>query len=525
MNRILGLLLCASLGWTASCKRPPEVLSLVQISSGSVSGVTTADGQVASFKGIPFAAPPVGALRWKAPKPVEPWAGIRMCDAFGPSPMQPRPVPFAMYTSDYLIPDSPIEEDCLYLNVWTAATSADEKRPVLVWIYGGGFVTGGSAVPIYDGEALAREGILFVSINYRVGVFGYLAHPALSAESPYGTSGNYALQDQIAALEWVQRNIAAFGGDPARVTIAGQSAGSMSVNCLMASPQAKNLFHRAIGQSGSLMLDESPRSPRQLGTAEQLGTAMAERLGVTDLAALRALSADTLLARAQQVGGYGPIIDGFFLPKPIPDLIQQSQYNDVPLLTGWNADEGFVGTPLTAKDFEADLIATYGAVSAERLLRFYPAVNDTAVLLSQRMLSRDLIFALPNYLWAEGHSTAGQSSVFLYYFDHTPPGPAEFAQYGAHHTAEVPYALHTLDHLDRPWQPVDRQLENLMTNYWVNFIKNGNPNGEGLPVWVEFKTADPLSMRLGSLNGAVITGLGQVPEVASLNELRDALGE
>ncbi|HRH60881.1 MAG TPA: carboxylesterase family protein, partial [Chitinophagaceae bacterium] len=225
---------------------------VVKTNAGLISGIINDDATVRIYKGIPFAAPPVGELRWKAPQPLQSWSGVKKCDAFSASPMQNKPTPFMMYTPEFLIPEQPISEDCLYLNVWTAAKSSKEKRPVIVWIYGGGFVSGGSACAIYDGENLAKKGVVFVSINYRVGVFGFLAHPELTKESNGKGSGNFAFLDQIAALQWVKKNIEAFGGDPNRVTIAGQSAGSFSVNALMASPVAKGLFQRAIGESGAM---------------------------------------------------------------------------------------------------------------------------------------------------------------------------------------------------------------------------------------------------------------------------------
>src|ERR1700761_368190 len=254
VNLVLGaLILSASILFYSFVVLKPMPLVEVRTEAGLVSGVTNSTGDVTAYKGIPFAAPPVGDLRWKAPQPVKHWDGVRKCDAFGPSPMQPKPTPFMVYTSEFLIPESPISEDCLYLNVWTNAKSSSDKKAVFVWIYGGGFGSGGSACPIYDGEAMAKKGVIVVTINYRVGVFGFLAHPELTKESPDKASGNYGLLDQIAALKWVQKNIAAFGGDPDRVTIAGQSAGSMSVNCLMASPLAKGLFQKVIGESGAMV--------------------------------------------------------------------------------------------------------------------------------------------------------------------------------------------------------------------------------------------------------------------------------
>ncbi|HXB09294.1 MAG TPA: carboxylesterase family protein, partial [Puia sp.] len=230
----------------------------VKVEGGLISGAVNQAGNIHVFKGVPFAAPPVGVLRWKAPQPVPSWTGVKSCVAFGPSPMQDAPVPFSMWSEEFLIRKEPIGEDCLYLNIWSGAAAPTEKRPVLLWIYGGGFGSGGANVPIYDGEAMAKKGVVFVSINYRVGIFGFFAHPALTRESGHGASGNYGLLDQIAALKWVRKNIAAFGGDPANVTIAGQSAGSISVNCLVASPLASGLFQRAIGESGASFTNGNP---------------------------------------------------------------------------------------------------------------------------------------------------------------------------------------------------------------------------------------------------------------------------
>ncbi|MDQ3292631.1 MAG: carboxylesterase family protein, partial [Bacteroidota bacterium] len=259
---------------SSSFKPAPATLGVVKTQSGLVSGLKNQTVDIAIYKGIPFAAPPVNELRWKAPQPVKPWAGVRRCEAFGPSPMQADPAPFSMWSAEFLIPKEPISEDCLYLNVWSGAKSANEKRPVLVWIYGGGFNSGGSAVPIYDGEAMAKKGIVFVSLNYRVGVFGFFSHPELTKESGKNASGNYGLLDQIAALQWVQKNIAEFGGDPKNVTIAGQSAGASSVVCLVASPLAKNLFHKAIAQSGG----GYTRITTTLSQAEEEGVKLVQEL-------------------------------------------------------------------------------------------------------------------------------------------------------------------------------------------------------------------------------------------------------
>ncbi|QMU27510.1 carboxylesterase/lipase family protein [Adhaeribacter radiodurans] len=455
----------------------PLALGVVKTQAGLVSGIKNQAGDVAIYRGIPFAAPPIKDLRWKAPQPVKPWSGVKRCEVFGPSPMQADPAPFSMWSAEFLIPKEPISEDCLYLNVWSGVKSAAEKRPVLVWIYGGGFNSGGSAVPIYDGEALAQKGIVFVSINYRVGIFGFFAHPDLSKESGKNASGNYGLLDQIAALQWVQKNIAAFGGDPKNVTIAGQSAGSMSVNCLVASPLAKNLFVKAIAQSGA----NFSRGTTTLQQAEQDGVKLAQTVNVTSLADLRAKPAKELMQQTQ--ARRGPIIDGYVLPMPIAEIFAAGQENKVALLTGWNEDEGLVFGPLkTAEEFRKQAEQQYGA-EAKTFLEHYPAGDEAQAINSQYRLSRDMIFGVQNYTWANVQSQQEKQKVFVYRFTRKVPATGEYVKYGAFHTGEVPYAYNNLKFVDRPWQPVDQQLASSMSAYWANFIKNGNPNGAGLPEW------------------------------------------
>jgi para-nitrobenzyl esterase len=325
----------------------------IQIQSGRVRGTISKTGNIRIYKGIPFAAPPVGDLRWKAPQPAEPWNDVRTCDAFGPSPVQPPPAPFMFWSSEFLIPGESISEDCLYLNVWTGAESPDERRPVLVYIYGGGFRSGGSGCPIYDGEAMAEKGVVFVSFNYRVGVFGFLAHPELTQEADYQASGNYALLDMIAALRWVQENISSFGGDPANVTIAGQSAGAFGVNYLAASPLARGLFHRAIAQSGGSFYTSPRRPTPTLETAEQQGIDFAESINCRSLAELRAKSAGELL-QAQGAPSW-PIVDGYVVPEPIYDVYAKGRQNDVPVLLGWNKDDKVMSRPMKADAFRAQM--------------------------------------------------------------------------------------------------------------------------------------------------------------------------
>lgn len=465
---------------------------VVNTGAGAVSGIVNTSGDVHIFKGIPFAAPPVGDLRWKAPQPVQSWNGIKKCDAFGASPMQASPAPFSMWSEEFLIQKEPISEDCLYLNVWTNAKAANAKQPVLVWIYGGGFQSGGSNVPIYDGEAMAKKGIVFVSINYRVGIFGFFAHPELTKESPNHASGNYGIQDQVAALKWVQKNIAAFGGDPNNVTIAGQSAGSMSVNCLVASPLAKGLFNKAIAESGASVVS-GVFGNTNLQQAEENGIKAATSLKANTLEELRKLPASELM-KAQSMRGV--IVDGYVLPQSIADIFAAHKENKATLLTGWNENEGLVfGAIKKADEFKKQLEQQYGT-DAPTALQYYPATNDSIASVAQYDLSRDVIFGVQNYAWANMASTQG-NKVYVYQFTRKVPGTGQYAKYGAFHTGEVPYAYNNLKFVNRPWEKADHELAEVMSSYWENFIKTGNPNGKNLPEWKAYNTNDKQVMLLG----------------------------
>lgn len=484
---------------------PTPAFKVVKTDAGMVSGTTSADGSVHIFKGIPFAAPPLGNLRWRAPQPVKPWTGVKKCDQFGPSPMQAKPAAFSMWSEEFLIPKEPISEDCLYLNVWSGAKSPKEKRPVLVWIYGGGFNSGGSAVPIYDGEAYAKKGVVFVSINYRVNVFGFFAHPELTKESPNNTSGNYGLMDQVAALKWVQQNIAAFGGDPANVTIAGQSAGSMSVNCMVATPLAKGLFKKAIAESGA----NFSRGYTTLQQAEENGIKLSEKLNAKSIADLRNMSAEELFQKSQ--GQMGPVVDGYVLPQTIAEIFAAGKANDVALLTGWNQDEGLLFGPIkTASDFRTQAAAQYNADSAT-FLKYYPASTDAEAAASQLNLSRDMIFGAQNYTWANVASSQGKK-VYVYRFTRKVPATGEYLKYGAFHTGEVPYAYDNLKFVNRPWADVDRKLAEVMSSYWTNFIKTGDPNGKGLPQWPAYTETNKQIIDLG-----VTVEAKQLPDAAALD--------
>ncbi|MBE7177929.1 MAG: carboxylesterase family protein [Mucilaginibacter polytrichastri] len=452
----------------------------VKVEGGEISGSRDSTG-IFSFKGVPFAAPPVDSLRWKAPQPVKPWNGVRICDTFGPSPMQGDPAPFSMWTEEFLIPKKPISEDCLYLNVWTGAKNPAEKRAVLVWIYGGGFMSGGSAVPIYDGAALARQGIIVVSINYRVGIFGFFSHPELSAESAHNASGNYGLLDQIAALKWVKANISVFGGDPDKVTIAGQSAGSMSVNALVASPLAKGMFRGAIGQSGASFTRENV----PLADAEKAGKSIAAELGASSVADLRKLPSEKLMKANYPFRR--PVIDGYVLPRTIAKIFAEHRENKVNLLTGWNENEGLHGDLKPAEAYRKETEQHYGADAAE-LLRFYPATTDSIAAVSQANLARDQYFGVQNFAWANAQSAHGRK-VFVYRFSRRVPATGEYVKYGAFHTGEVPYMFDNLGFVKRPWESSDRELAQTMSGYWVNFVKTGNPNGSGLAEWPAYSQA------------------------------------
>lgn len=465
----------------ASCTRN-KGLDEVKTTAGIVSGVTNTNGDVQIFKGIPFAAPPVGDLRWKEPQPALPWEGVRTCDTWPASPIQSKPAPFMMWTQEFITPPEPLSEDCLYLNIWTPAKSSDEKLPVLVWIHGGGFTSGSGACAVYDGEALAQQGILYVSINYRLGIFGFMAHPELTAESKNNASGNYGLMDQQAALRWIQKNIAAFGGDPSRVTIAGQSAGSMSINAVVASPQSKGLLHGAIAQSGGMFSD---RFSKSLSEAETIGNEVMKKLNTGNLEELRKAPADSLLKIASQFpfGSFGPIVDGYVLPDLVKNIIRNKQHNQVPMISGWVTGDSdlFTGEPPTANSFITYAKETYGD-HADEFLKIFPSSTDEEAKNSKRKLNLMEFAGYPSFVWSQ----VNDNQTYLYHFSHVPTDKPDFPNYGAFHTSEVPYALHTLKLWDRPWQERDYRMEKMMNAYWLNFVKTGNPNGVDLPEWKNY---------------------------------------
>jgi len=479
------------LGWLLPALAGPTIV-LAQASAGLQ--ITTANGVVRgtleksgvrSFKGIPYAAPPVGVLRWKAPQPVVSWTGVRACDHFGPRAMQPP-----IY-SDMVFRSDGMSEDCLYLNVWAPAASASSGGlPVLVYFYGGGFVAGDGSEPRYEGESMATKGVIALTVNYRLGIFGLFAHPELTKESPDHASGNYGLMDQAAALRWVQNNIAAFGGDPKRVTIAGESAGSISVSALMASPVSKRLFSRAIGESGSLM---GALSPVPLGQAEETGVAFAKTAGAATLADLRAMPADQVLSAAQRFGPFNfhLTIDGYFIPKPPREIFAAGEQAHVPLLVGWNSAEGdwhgvLGGAAPTVANYAAAVRKMYPGASADTVLRLYHAADDASVAAVATALASDRFIAFSTWLWADLQGKTGGHAVYRYFYERPRPamvagGPAST---GASHSSEIEYAMGNLPgNKVYAWTPEDYAVSATLQGYFVNFIKTGDPNGPGLPRW------------------------------------------
>lgn len=462
----------------------------VRIDNGLLSGGPGTSFGVRVFKGIPYAAPPIGDLRWKAPQPPASWDPARDAKAFSPTCYQQPYPPGSIYRT----PPQPMSEDCLYLNVWTAAQGANERRPVMVWIHGGALTRGAGSLPIYDGESLALKGVVVVTINYRLGVFGFLAHPELTRESGHDSSGNYGLLDQIAALQWVRRNIAAFGGDAQRVTIFGESAGSWSVNYLMAASLATGLFHRAIGESGAVFSGVA-----KLADVERSGAKFAAAMGADSARAVRAKSAVDVLQAAAQTP-FPPSVDGWALPEDVTTIFAKGKQNDVPLIAGSNADEATSLSPWpatrTAADFQAQARRIFADRAAE-FLKLYPAGSDGEAKASHYASFRDFTFGWQMRSWARMSVRSGASKAYLYYFSRIPPGPVG-AALGAYHAAEIAYVFHNLNLGARPYEDADRKLSDLMSSYWVNFAATGDPNGNGLPEWPAYRDKSDIALEFGN---------------------------
>ena len=458
----------------------------VVTSAGPVEGASETDG-LRVFKGIPFAQPPVGALRWQPPQPARTWTETRQATAFGPQCMQRRQF------ADMVFRANGSSEDCLYLNIWAPQVRGGAGLPVLVYFYGGGFTAGDGSEPRYDGAAMARHGIVALTVNYRLGVFGLMAHPELTAESPRHASGNYGLMDQAAALQWVKDNIAAFGGDPAKVTIAGESAGSISVSALMASPLSKHLIARAIGESGALINPTMP--PVALADAERSGVALATAIGASSLAALRAMPAVELLEAAAKPGVPRSqiAIDGYFLVKAPGEILTAGEQARVPLLAGWNSQEsgprGVLGQNEATPEGYARAIRGIFGDRADEALKLYPGTTKDEVEQSATDLAGDRFIAFSTWKWIDTHGRTGGVPVYRYFYARPRPamkagkgtaGPAR----GAAHSAEIEYALGNLPTNEvYDWTPDDFKVSERFQGYVGNFVKTGDPNGPGLPAW------------------------------------------
>lgn len=473
----------------------------VTVENGKLQGTANEDHSVRMFKGIPFAAPPVGDLRWKAPQPALKWSGVRQADKFGSACLQTN------VFGDIYFRDAQPSEDCLTLDIWIPAKPAGAKIPVIVWFYGGGFVAGSASEPRYDGENLAKKGVIIVNPNYRLGVFGFFSHPQLSKDSGRNASGDYGLLDQVAALQWVVKNIAAFGGDPHNITIAGESAGSLSVSALMASPLARNLFQKAIGESGAFFPSEPSAGMRlhPLVDSEQSGVKFAEAVGAKSIVDMRAKPGDELLQAAAKQNrgfGFGPNIDGYFLRTDALTIYTEGAQSHVPLLAGWNADEGKMFAHLapqkpTAKTFEKQARARFLDQAGE-FLKLYPASTDQEALLSAEALAGDDFIAYSTWKWIDMQAKTGNAPVYRYRFEQVPAvkpgamiGPIPAADAGARHACEIEYVFQTLkSQAGVPWTYEDFKVSEAMASYWVNFAKTGNPNGSGLPDWPKYDSKD-----------------------------------
>jgi para-nitrobenzyl esterase len=467
----------------------------VRTDAGSIEGSVSADGKVQIFKGIPYAAPPVGVLRWKEPQPVVAWQGVKKTTEFGARCMQGN-----VYR-DMVFRDTAPSEDCLYLNVWTPKASSGAKLPVMVWIHGGGFQAGATSEPRQDGEHLAHKGVVVVSMNYRLGIFGFFSHPELTKESPHHASGNYGLQDQVAALQWVRKNIAAFGGDPENVTIFGESAGSLSVSALMASPVSRGLIRRAIGESGAFFSRTQPAKP--LSESEQDGAKFAASIGADSLEKLRAMSSqETLDAgfKGKNAFRFGPNIDDYFLPESPAEIYAKGNESHIALLAGWNHDESnyhmfFGADPPTKENYSKKINQTFGDKATE-VLKLFPAETDEQAKASADLLATANFIGYSTWKWIELQAKLDAAPVYRFEFDDSPPlapsapGAPPQESRGAYHSAEIEFVFGMLDSKKLPWRPEDYQLSEQMGSYWTNFAKTGNPNGAGLPQWPQYGAKD-----------------------------------
>lgn len=472
-------------GWSCAAGDglPPNQ---VRIGQGVLGGIDAAVPGITAYLGIPYGAAPVGEWRWKPPRPASGWDGVRTADRFGDRCVQTNPFP------DMLFQSAAESEDCLSLSVWTPGRDGG-PLPVMVWIHGGGYFSGAGDEQRHDGSYLAAKGVVLVALNYRLGVMGFLAHPDLTAESPDGASGNYGLLDQIAALAWVRDNIAGFGGDPGNVTIFGESAGSYAVSALMASPLARGLFHRAIGESGAHLAGGALSLPA-LPVAEANGTAFASEMGATSLVELRSSTpAELVAAVGANSTRFRPIVDGYVLPADVRDIFANGQQSHVPLLAGWNSAEVKL-PPVSVEQFD-ELLRDVFPDDYEEARAVYPSGNDREAWLSAIAVRSDYQFVVfGTWKWIETHASTGGSPVYRYLFDQATPtdsGPPPPDDPGAAHAREIEYVFQTLETRKLAWGEDDRRVAELMATWWTNFARSGDPNGAGVPEWPEWGTSTP----------------------------------
>jgi len=506
--KTLATLAISSLAFFSACtqKQAKEVTLQVETKYGILEGVE--EGGVKKFLGVPFAQAPVGDLRWKAPQPLQPWDGVRPAKAFGDDPMQPN------IFGDMQFRGSGRSEDCLYLNIWTTATSTADALPVLIYFNGGGLMAGSGSEPRYDGSSIAKEGVIGVTANYREGVFGFFAHPELTSASEYKGSGNYGFLDQVAAIQWVKENIEAFGGDPARITIVGESAGSFSVSLLMCSPLSKGLIAGAMLSSGAEVL---PYEPASQADADAAGAALLEKAGIASLADAMAISADSLQNLLPPRGMANVVLDGYFMTESADAVFEKGEQAQVPLLAGWNSLEGtpmqvLQGQAPTLQNYKNVMKAQFGDMTDE-IFTAYGLLSDEDVMSQKGLdLASDLFTGFPTWKVCDYHARTSSQPVYRYHYMH--PRPQVSAKMGdmvgglaggvrektaeekkaaaqqpaiapgAVHSADIEYAMGTLDTNEfYEWQDEDYAISKLFLTYYANFCKTGNPNGEGLPQW------------------------------------------
>ena len=467
----------------------------VRTESGLVNGVPGSDAAITVFKAIPYAAPPVGKLRWAAPRPPQRWEGVRKADHFTNGCPQ-----------DFPKLGTPMDEDCLYLNVWTPAKLSSAALTVLVWIHGGGLLVGAAREPLFDGEELAKKGIVVVTLDYRLGVLGFFAHPDLTKESPHHASGDYGFLDELAALQWIHHNINGFGGDSNKVTIFGQSAGALSVNALVASPLAKGLFRAGISESGGIGAGFRRTQMPSLEESEKAGVVFAKSMGADSLAALRAMPPQKLLKDGRFPE---PNIDGWFFPESIEAIYKTGRQSKIPLLLGSDSDEGqhFIRSALSASDVAERAQKDYGT-AAKTFLELYPSDSDQSAKMSQQYLFADKAALAERNL--AGYVVRGGAKAYLYFFAYLDTGgynsepPSLGLKLGADHGAELPYVFGLLNHWKTTVPENDLKLQSIVMSYWTNFVKILNPNGAGLPTWKLYKENDDTVMVLDQKVGTQI---------------------